>query len=383
VLINESLKIATKGLNTVGANGVIGTAANTVDEGSAFSIDASVAGLLMTIPAPTDAEHSNLVTYSVIGANAISINGVLIQPQNYAIFKWSNSQWQVLANPSTTLSGNIISILEKGLTLAPITFDNLKMRWNAALDRIEVGTVAGTATIDFTERINFGTQGATINGGAGVTGNVQGTPLALSTVYVQIGDGGITGIENRTFNIWTTTGNLHYRVNVLRKGTTTTDGWCTFVVEKIGVTTQTILTAGNGLAINTNVISNPNRVARTTPIATAIAGTTLILGEFEFRYNLNGVGAGTLELRSSTNVTVPFYHYGEEYFPAIGNTRNMVHQAAIVANINTGAFQAIAAGGLQTREVLLFTIVTANNIYTVNLYNYNDTNIHIVAEKAI
>lgn len=141
---------------------------------------------------------------------------------------------QINMTPSL-ISGNIIAIGEKRTTLQQVQFENLAVRWNSATDVIQMATLSGTASAEVTTRINFGTQGAVINGGAGVDGSVQGTNLALSTTFATLGDPGITGIEDRTYNVWLATGQ-HYRINVVRKGTTATDGWCTFVVEKIGVT---------------------------------------------------------------------------------------------------------------------------------------------------
>lgn len=160
----------------------------------------------------------------------------------------------IAATPSV-LSGNIIAIGEKYPSLTEITFGNFRMRWNAPSDRYEIATVAGTEVIEWTTMSMYGGQSTVINGGGGMDATTEGTPITATTTFQIIGDAGILGIENRTYNIWSQTTGKHYRVNVLRKGFTFTSGWSTFVVEEIGITSSQILTAGNGISIIGNVVS--------------------------------------------------------------------------------------------------------------------------------
>jgi hypothetical protein len=161
----------------------------------------------------------------------------------------------IITNTGTVLSGNIIAIGEKLGTLTQVAFDNLRIRWNSTLDRIEIATGTGTEILEWVTSINYGVQSTLLNGGAGVDSTLQATPITATTTFQIIGDPGLLGIEHRTYNIWSTTTGNHYRVNTIRKGTSTTDGWVTFVVEKIGTTSSQVLTAGSGINITSGVIS--------------------------------------------------------------------------------------------------------------------------------
>jgi hypothetical protein len=75
---------------TVGASGVIGTAATTVDIVSNIGVAASAINLVLTLPTPTDSRSGLSTTVMNTGANAFTMYGVLVKPTEYAEFMWGN-----------------------------------------------------------------------------------------------------------------------------------------------------------------------------------------------------------------------------------------------------------------------------------------------------
>jgi hypothetical protein len=219
---------------------------------------------------PLEVTTTGPTTFTLMGRNGGSGSVTILATANSS----STISWEKVSGflPfSPTLSGNIIAIQEKVASNVAVAFDNLLMRWNGATDRFEIATNTGTLSLEWVTKINYGTQSTVVNGGAGVDSTFQGTPIIASTTFAVIGDAGLLGVEDRIYNIWTATG-LHYRVNAIRKGTIATDGWATFVVEKIGTTASQIYSAGQGIDLTSNVITN---VGSTYGFATRTATQTV------------------------------------------------------------------------------------------------------------
>jgi hypothetical protein len=282
-------------------------------------------------------------------------------------------------NPHEFFTGNVISVANKALSLTPVIFGNYQIRWNGATDRIEIATLSGTAQIDFSTAINYGLQSTTINGAGGIDASIQGTPLALNTTFAAIGDLGIVGIEHRRIHIWDALN--HYIVNIQRKGTTAIDGWCDFYIEKIGISTNNIYSAGNGLILQNGTFLNPNKISKSSPIASAQNGTLISMGEFDFRYSLNATN-GNLEIRSLTASTVPIRWTAQEFFSA-GTANYGLSTADTLVNQSTGAFITLAAGGTSIGEMQFYRIISSLNKYVVQIENFGDSKIHMAVEKNI
>jgi hypothetical protein len=282
-------------------------------------------------------------------------------------------------NPHEYASGSIISIMNKAATLAPISFGNYQARWNAASDRIEIATIAGTEIIDYSSAINYGIQSTTINGAGGVDASLQATRMSVTTTFAAIGDVGLVGIEHRRIHIWDALN--HYIINVTRKGTTATDGFCDLFVEKIGVSVNKILSAGNGLALQNDTLFNPNKISKVSPIASAQNGTLIRMGEFDFRYSLNATN-GNLEIKSATTLPVNCRYTAQEFFSAGTSTLGNSTTNTII-NGSAGAFVALNGGGAGNGEMCIYRIITAMNKYNVCIENFADTQIHICVEKNI
>jgi hypothetical protein len=129
--------------------------------------------------------------------------------------------------------------------------------------------------------------------------------------------------------------------------------------------------------------NNDNRAARVAPMATAQAGTVLTLGELSFRYSLNATN-GNLDIQSATATPIACKAYGEEYFPALGATRNLVGPGAGSTAPPAGAtWLTLPVGGLGADEMLFYEIFTAANFYTVKLASFGVASVHLIAEKAV
>ncbi len=284
-------------------------------------------------------------------------------------------------NPNEIQSGgNLISATKRCLNLEEYVFENLKVRWSSAADRIEIATVSGVLTGDYVSSIHYGAQSLTIVPGAGILANIQGTPLNITTTWQILGDPNIVAVEYREHYIMLTTGE-RYILTVVRKGTNTTDGYCEFFAEKKGTATNQNLTAGYGIDIVNGVVQLKNEVYKTSPIATAQTNTLCTLGDFQFRASLNATNPN-LDIRSITTLPVNIRYTAQEWFTA-GTATNGVSLTNTVVNGSAGAFITLNGSGAGNGEFTEYRITTANNRYWVYLDNFGDTNISLYVKKAI
>lgn len=268
----------------------------------------------------------------------------------------------------TTLSGNIIAIGEKYPSLTEITFGNLKMRWNAPSNRIEIATVTGTESLEWTTMIVYGNQSTIINGGGGVDATVLGTPITATTTFQIIGDPGLVDVENRYYNIWTNTGK-HYRVNVLRKGTTATNGWVSFVVEEIGVTSSQIYTPGEGININSGVVSRKYESGDV--IQTRVYSGTAAINWNNVAFITRSVNLPTITPKSTTSKIVieldaDFFINGSN----IDQWRVEIFEGATLL-YDKRQRMGIATGETGRNSVLLpLMLVVSNNTLSTRTFNF-------------
>lgn len=202
---------------------------------------------------PTASATNEWVILQVIGSTNVTptswpLLGIWeLNTNDFIICENSNwtRQWKKFDNTDDNLSSNIIAVWEKFTSLTEVVFENLRVRRNAPLDRIEIATVTWTIQLERVSSIVYWSQWTVINGWAWVDATFFWSPISLATTFVVLWDAWLTWVENRTYDIWTSTG-LHYKINAIRKWTTTTNWWITFVVEKIWITTLNIISASNG-----------------------------------------------------------------------------------------------------------------------------------------
>jgi hypothetical protein len=92
--INDDLHLVTVIVANLSANGVLGTAINTVDIAARFSINQTSPNITATLPAPTDTRTGKVTWVSNIGTASLLIYGVTIGVNQFAEFQWTGASWQ-------------------------------------------------------------------------------------------------------------------------------------------------------------------------------------------------------------------------------------------------------------------------------------------------
>jgi hypothetical protein len=116
MFVNDNLILATSPL-TLGASGVIGTAILTVDINTGFSITASAANLVFTLPSPTNTIVGSSIDIYNSGTNSFTMYGINLLPSKFTTFRWDGINW--IASSSTPTPEEIIDVT--GVTF-PIIF---------------------------------------------------------------------------------------------------------------------------------------------------------------------------------------------------------------------------------------------------------------------
>lgn len=272
------------------------------------------------------------------------------------------------------VGGNVIAMISNATPTAVLDFDNFRVNVPAS-GEMRIATISGTRNVGWLAEQEY--PGGSFSNANGLT---TGTPYALTTTSIQIGDNATVPGERVVTMLHDFTNNAIYRITTQRLGLIT-GNWHGFV-EKIGITTSQIYTAGYGISLNGNVFSDANTIAANAPLATAQTGTTVNLGELTFRYGTNVIGAN-LEIRSVTASTIPIQFFSQEEYPGIlGAYGSGTFRGNLTANSNVGAFLAVNASGLDTDGFHTYKIATANNQYIVYL-SERGGRITIKAEKAM
>lgn len=113
---------------------------------------------------------------------------------------------------------------------------------------------------------------------------------------------------------------------------------------------------------------------RGSPLASAMENTEITIGELTFRYNRNSAN-GDLEVRSASESQVALRASREGRYPSAGPNVRPVQ--SINAQPNTGSFTEIYAGGANPNELLLYEIWTENQIYLVQIGNFQSQRIQM------
>jgi hypothetical protein len=140
--IQDNLRLATTTIANLATGGVIGTAATTVDIGSAFNINQTTAGQALTLPSPTIADAGLLVKISNVGTASFTLNGQLMPVNATTEFLWNGTIWTVDPNIGRN-AGAVI-------TLATMTAGNNTVTHNLALP------AGSLSNVDFTARNSVG-----------------------------------------------------------------------------------------------------------------------------------------------------------------------------------------------------------------------------------
>jgi len=94
-VVNDAFKKITLALDNISSSGAIGTAFETVDHYSSFTINQTSSGKDFTLPTPNDATDGDDVTIRNIGSVSFTMYGVTIPPDEYEIhLTWKNGEWK-------------------------------------------------------------------------------------------------------------------------------------------------------------------------------------------------------------------------------------------------------------------------------------------------
>jgi hypothetical protein len=398
-------------LANLAANGVLGTVAN-VNNYAHFAVNQTAGTdetpIVATLPTPTIVDGSTFTLVSNEGTGRLSMYNKLIKPAKVCFFVYSNGAWRSEEQP--LISGNIIA--KTPYNAGPetvVVFDNMEIKWHqsgSSYDGIAIRSTTTPISLRYTSS-EFYLANAAADGGKSVYGsnnawynlpNLGATATIINAVYpyaqtigttfLGMGNPAMPNADYRLYKLYNDTTQTEYEIIVDKQGstgeiTTAQTGTCSIVVRKIGITTNQILTATQGIEITNGVIKNADRITKKAlPIATAHIGSeVLAFGEFDFRYSTTLAGAGgsngNLFIRSTTaKVGNDVWWNATESF--IGTiTPNGAASFPMTAN----AWTQVGSFGAAIRENIKYYIHTINNSYTVNIVNTNDTQIHFSVEK--
>lgn len=94
MVISDNVSVVQIPVADVAAGGSIGTAVATVDDASAFLVNQTTAGQVLTIASPTVATPSGQLAFvSNVGTASFTMHGVTISPASGAIYQWNGTVW--------------------------------------------------------------------------------------------------------------------------------------------------------------------------------------------------------------------------------------------------------------------------------------------------
>lgn len=101
MIINDNVKRLVLSLGDFATSQVIGTAVNTVDRASSFSIAQTTSWITLTLPNPTDNSAWDMVILTNTGTATFSVSGVDISPSSYIELMWNWAGWVHSSSGST------------------------------------------------------------------------------------------------------------------------------------------------------------------------------------------------------------------------------------------------------------------------------------------
>jgi hypothetical protein len=387
--IDDFGTLTTRSATTVNnATGAYSVSATQVDLNSMFKLKQITVDCTITIAAPATSlaagRFLRLHNDETSTKNLI-YNARVIEPGRYMDLQWNGTVW---ANESLPYAGNTILDTQRVplLSNTPFSFDNYTVTFNGSASPI-VGLQYGLSikqnialagvTMHYNGFISYSGDGVA---GAGVVNdsNLNATPISLSTSDISFGEINMEQqVEIRRYHLYFSTGQ-HYIFEIIRD-----DTFISATIDKVGISTNQVLSATNGIQLLGGVISDANRIAKMSiPIVNAHVGTeVLTFGEFDWRYSTSVAGAGgsngNLYIRSAIAKTANdvWWSADEEFI----GTENQTGVASQPMTANT--YTQIGTLGAGIREALTYRICTQNNFYIVKLINHNDTHIHLIIEK--
>jgi hypothetical protein len=254
MIINDNIKLESLAVSNLPAGGNIGTAANTVDQVSMFTVAQTTANQALTLPTPTIASNHVAIVKNT-GTVSFQIHGANVKVGEIAILIFQNGAWSSSSNPST---GNIISSVSNALPTDVLQVAGLFEFSMAASTDVRIRSISGNRNVYFSTESEY-------PGGSFSTSTAA--PVALTSAFITADNNVHVAGERFTTTVQDINTNRIFKVTCWRFGAITGNwsGWA----EEIGLATNQVLTANNGLTINNGIISqNPKQYALFTRNAT-------------------------------------------------------------------------------------------------------------------
>jgi hypothetical protein len=241
MIINDNIKLEALAVSNLPSGGNIGTAANTVDQASMFTIAQTTINQAITLPTPTIASNHVAIVKNT-GTASFQIHGANVKAGEIAILIFQNGAWSSSSNPST---GNIISSVSNALPTDVLQVAGLFEFSMAASTDVRIRSISGNRSIYLATESEY-------PGGSFMTSTAA--PVALTSAFITADNNVHVAGERFTTTVQDINTNRIFKVTCWRFGAVTGNwsGWA----EEIGLATNQIITAGTGIAINNGVISS-------------------------------------------------------------------------------------------------------------------------------
>jgi hypothetical protein len=118
--------------------------------------------------------------------------------------------------------------------------------------------------------------------------------------------------------------------------------------------------------------------SRQSAITQAQTNTVVQFSDLQFRYSANTT-SGNLDVQSMTGSAVQLWWFSQEHYADSVLSADFLGDA--LATATAGAWFTLNAQGAGASEWLKYEIFTANSSYRITIMNFQDTTIHLIAEK--
>lgn len=104
-IVNDAFKKSTLALDNFSSNGTIGSAFETVDHYSSFTINQTSSGITLSLPDPNDPTDGDDVTIRNIGSVEFQMYNIYVYPDSFELhLSWKNGAWLPVGSYATSSS---------------------------------------------------------------------------------------------------------------------------------------------------------------------------------------------------------------------------------------------------------------------------------------
>jgi hypothetical protein len=276
--ILDSFKKARLNVANIAANGPIGTAATTVDNFSVFAINQTTANITVSLPNPTVTDYSDVVEILNVGTASFKVSATQsIEPNQMGSATWTGTAW-VFETSGLNYNLGTSNLIAKTPFQAPpetvVAFDGFEIKWHnssaSSYDGIALRVTSGTRLVRY-HQTEFYLANAATDSGRSIWGsdnawynipNLGGTATivnstfpynhTLGTTFQGIGNPALPNSNFRTYILDDVTNQQTYKITIRKVASTgevlaAQNGYLDIIVEKFGITSNSVFTASNGV----------------------------------------------------------------------------------------------------------------------------------------